>query len=126
MGAGVGKVGKGDGVGSGRGTGETCYVSSSHAVPVRSCIPRLLTLIHPRRHHERGMLSVRDRLSLILDPDSPFLELMPLAGYNVKHSSPNASAVCGIGLVQYVNHLTLAAPSFVVDDRVRRHKKHTG
>lgn len=53
-----------------------------------------------RRHHERGMLSVRDRLALILDPDTPFLELMPLAGYTVKHSSPNASMVCGIGVVQ--------------------------
>ncbi|KAH7139754.1 carboxyl transferase [Dactylonectria estremocensis] len=52
-----------------------------------------------RRHHERGMLSARDRIALILDPESPFLELMPIAGYNIKQSSPCASAICGIGLV---------------------------
>ncbi|KAH7368448.1 carboxyl transferase [Plectosphaerella cucumerina] len=52
-----------------------------------------------RRHHARGMLSVRDRVSLILDDNSPFLELMPSAGYEIKHSSPSASSLAGIGLV---------------------------
>jgi len=47
-----------------------------------------------------GHESARDRMALILDPESPFLELMPTAGYNIKHSSPNASVLCGIGLVQ--------------------------
>ncbi|KEZ40899.1 putative methylcrotonoyl-CoA carboxylase beta chain, mitochondrial [Scedosporium apiospermum] len=54
---------------------------------------------HVERHRSRGMLSARDRMALILDPESPFLELMPTAGYNIKHSSPNASVLCGIGLV---------------------------
>lgn len=42
---------------------------------------------------------VRDRIALILDDGSPFLELMPSAGYEIKHSSPSASSLAGIGLV---------------------------
>ena len=37
---------------------------------------------------------------MILDEESPFLELMPAAGFNVKGSSPCANLVVGIGLVQ--------------------------
>src|SRR5690606_25441830 len=33
------------------------------------------------RHRERGRLLVRERIDLLLDPDAPFLELMPLAGW---------------------------------------------
>ena len=32
------------------------------------------------RHHDRGKLTARERIELLLDPDSPFLELSPLAG----------------------------------------------
>lgn len=32
-----------------------------------------------RRHHDRGKLLARERIELLLDPDSPFLELSPLA-----------------------------------------------
>ncbi|CAI4211994.1 unnamed protein product [Parascedosporium putredinis] len=46
---------------------------------------------HVERHHERGMLSAAAIV--------PFLELMPTAGCNIKHSSPNASVLCGVGLV---------------------------
>ena len=31
------------------------------------------------RHHERGKLLPRERIELLLDPDTPFLELSPLA-----------------------------------------------
>ncbi|KAG5758612.1 hypothetical protein H9Q72_013249 [Fusarium xylarioides] len=50
---------------------------------------------HVERHHQR----VRDRVAMILDPESPFLELMPTAGYDIRTSTPCASVVCGIGLV---------------------------
>ena len=33
------------------------------------------------RHHSRGKMLARDRIELLLDLDSPFLELMPLAGW---------------------------------------------
>ena len=39
----------------------------------------------PQRHErlaKRGKLPVRQRIALSLDPDSPFLEISPLAGYD--------------------------------------------
>src|SRR5947209_19223175 len=51
------------------------------------------------RHRTRGKLLARERIELLLDPDSPFLELSPLAacgtGYQV-----GASLVTGIGVVE--------------------------
>ena len=35
------------------------------------------------RHEERGKLAVRDRIELLLDPDTPFLELSPLAAHGM-------------------------------------------
>src|SRR5215469_452060 len=34
-----------------------------------------------KRHRDRGKLTVRERVELLIDPDSPFLELSALAGY---------------------------------------------
>ena len=36
------------------------------------------------RHHERGKLLARERIELLLDPDSPFLELSPLAAWGTR------------------------------------------
>ncbi|NBO09881.1 MAG: methylcrotonoyl-CoA carboxylase, partial [Actinobacteria bacterium] len=33
------------------------------------------------RHHARGKILVRDRIDLLVDPLTPFLELSPLAAY---------------------------------------------
>ena len=52
-----------------------------------------------QRHQSRGQLLARDRISLLLDPDSPFLELCPFAGHSLKDSSPNANMIGGIGIV---------------------------
>ncbi len=53
------------------------------------------------RHHGRGKLLARERIELLLDRDSPFLELMPLAAYG--SSFPvGASVVTGIGVVEGV------------------------
>ncbi|ETS77223.1 hypothetical protein PFICI_11097 [Pestalotiopsis fici W106-1] len=51
------------------------------------------------RHMAKGQLLVRDRVSLVLDQDSPFLELGVFMGYNLKDSSPCASLIGGIGNV---------------------------
>ncbi|GAB3682487.1 carboxyl transferase domain-containing protein [Actinocorallia lasiicapitis] len=59
------------------------------------------------RHHKRGKLLARERIELLLDPDSPFLELSPLAGYG----SPfpvGASVITGIGVVEGVECLIVA------------------
>lgn len=48
---------------------------------------------------KRGKLLARERLELLLDRDSPFLELMPLAGLGGKGFGPGGTTVGGIGLV---------------------------
>ena len=53
------------------------------------------------RHQKRGQLLARDRIELVLDEDSPFLELMPLAGYGQDGSTTGGSIVAGVGLVRY-------------------------
>jgi 3-methylcrotonyl-CoA carboxylase beta subunit len=52
------------------------------------------------RHVERGKLLVRDRIDLLLDPGSPFLELSPLAAWELyANEAPGAGIVTGIGRV---------------------------
>jgi acetyl-CoA carboxylase carboxyltransferase component len=53
-----------------------------------------------KRHEERGKLLVRDRLERLFDPMSPFVELSPLAAYNMyEGAAPGAGVVTGIGRV---------------------------
>lgn len=52
------------------------------------------------RHKERGKLPVRDRIELLLDPGTAFLELSPLAAYGMYDGDvPAAGIVAGIGRV---------------------------
>jgi hypothetical protein len=39
---------------------------------------------------------------MLLDPDTPFLELCLFAGYQQPGSSPSASVIAGVGIVKYV------------------------
>jgi acetyl-CoA carboxylase carboxyltransferase component len=50
------------------------------------------------RLRERGKLMVRERIELLLDPDSPFLELSPLGGYYTDYAV-GGGLVTGIGVV---------------------------
>ena len=53
-----------------------------------------------KKHEERGKLFVRERIRLLLDEDRPFLELSPLAAYEVyKEEVPAAGIVTGIGWI---------------------------
>ena len=55
---------------------------------------------HIDRARKRGKLLARERLELLLDPDSPFLELLPLAGMQQKGGfGAGGTNVAGIGLV---------------------------
>eukprot|EP01121_Diplochlamys_sp_Union-15-3_P006208 TRINITY_DN1670_c0_g2_i1.p1 TRINITY_DN1670_c0_g2~~TRINITY_DN1670_c0_g2_i1.p1 ORF type:complete len:365 (+),score=47.26 TRINITY_DN1670_c0_g2_i1:98-1192(+) len=55
---------------------------------------------NPTKHLERKKLLVRDRITKLLDPGSPFLELSPLAGYNLyKEEVKCGGIVTGIGRV---------------------------
>jgi acetyl-CoA carboxylase carboxyltransferase component len=52
------------------------------------------------RHREQGKLTVRERLDRLLDEGSPFLELSPLAAWNMyENEAPGAGLVTGIGRV---------------------------
>ncbi len=52
------------------------------------------------RHVERGKLLPRDRVSTLLDPGSPFLELSPLAANGMYgDEAPGAGLIAGIGSV---------------------------
>ncbi len=56
---------------------------------------------YAERHHMRGRLLVRERLELLLDPDSPFLELSSLAAWGTEFTV-GASILTGIGVVSGV------------------------
>jgi len=52
------------------------------------------------KHLDRGKLLVRDRVDRLLDPGSPFLELSPLAAYDMYGGDiASAGIVTGIGRV---------------------------
>jgi acyl-CoA carboxylase subunit beta len=53
---------------------------------------------HTERHRARGKLLTRERIELLLDPDTPFLELSPLAAWGTEFAV-GASVVTGIGVV---------------------------
>jgi acetyl-CoA carboxylase carboxyltransferase component len=53
-----------------------------------------------QRQRSLGKLSVRERIRLLLDPGTPFLELSPLAAYGLyNNEAPCAGLITGIGLV---------------------------
>ncbi|MGB3484863.1 MAG: acyl-CoA carboxylase subunit beta [Mycobacterium sp.] len=60
-----------------------------------------------QRHHDRGKLTPRERIELLVDEDSPFLELCPLAGYGSSYQV-GASLVVGIGVVEDVECVIVA------------------
>ena len=53
-----------------------------------------------KKHQERGKLLVRDRIDLLIDSDTPFLELSTLAAIDMYDNEvPSAGIVTGIGVV---------------------------
>ncbi|PKP51625.1 MAG: methylcrotonoyl-CoA carboxylase [Bacteroidetes bacterium HGW-Bacteroidetes-1] len=52
------------------------------------------------RHTERGKLLARDRINLLIDPNTPFMELSSLAAYGLyENGFPSAGIVTGVGVV---------------------------
>ena len=52
------------------------------------------------RHRAQGKLPVRERIGKLLDADSPFLELSPLAAWDLyENDAPSAGVITGIGRV---------------------------
>lgn len=80
-----------------------------------------------QRHIARGKLPVRERIDLLLDVGSPFLEIAPLAGWGLYNNEvPSAGAVAGIGIVEgqhcmvIANDATVKGGSFF-KETVRKH-----
>ena len=65
------------------------------------------------RHRSRGKLLVRERIELLIDRDSPFLELSPLAGYYTEFPI-GGGLVTGIGVVSGVETVILANDPTVI------------
>ena len=65
------------------------------------------------RHLDRGKLLPRERIELLLDPGSYFLEIAPLAGMGVALNKPGAGVVGGIGLVSGTECMIFANESTV-------------
>ncbi len=52
------------------------------------------------KHKDRGKLLARERIDLLIDPNTPFLELSSLAAYNqYDNGFPSAGIVTGIGVI---------------------------
>ena len=62
---------------------------------------------HHERLAKRGKLPVRERLANVLDPDSPFLEISPLAAYDADYTI-GGGAIVGIGVIAGVECVIFA------------------
>ena len=63
---------------------------------------------YQQRHHNRGRLLVRERIELLVDPDSPFLELSPTAAAGTEFNV-GAALVTGIGTISGTECVILAS-----------------
>lgn len=62
-----------------------------------------------QRHREQGKLFVRDRIDRLLDPGSPFLEIAPLAAWELyDDETPAAGIITGIGRVSGLECMIVA------------------
>ena len=59
------------------------------------------------RHRKRGKMLARERIEMLIDPDTAFLELCPLAAHGSQFPV-GASVVMGIGVVEGVECLIVA------------------
>ena len=53
------------------------------------------------KHKKRHKLLARERIDLLIDPNTPFLELSPMAAYGTYNNDfPSAGIITGIGVIQ--------------------------
>jgi len=83
--------------------GKLAEIDAEHAKAIAGGGPK-----YTQRHHERGKLLPRERIELLVDSDSPFLELSPLAAWG-SDFAVGASVVSGIGVVEGVECVIVAS-----------------
>jgi len=80
-----------------------------------------------KKHNDRGKLFVRDRLKLLLDPDTPFLELSSLAAWEMHDNKhPSAAIITGIGVVKNREVMVIAHDATVkggtyIPETIKKH-----
>ena len=80
-----------------------------------------------RRHKERGKLLARERIDLLIDRNTPFLELSALAAYELYNNEfPSAGIVTGIGVVHGKETMIVANDATVkggtyVKESIKKH-----
>lgn len=80
-----------------------------------------------QKHTSRGKLLVRDRINLLLDPNTPFLELSSLAAYGqYDNEFPAAGMVTGIGLIHGKETIIIANDATVkggtyIEETIKKH-----
>jgi len=80
-----------------------------------------------KKHQSRGKLLVRERINLLVDPNTPFLELSPLAAYGqYEDQFPAAGLVTGIGLIHNKEVVVIANDATVkggtyVKETIKKH-----
>ncbi|MCK5456218.1 MAG: methylcrotonoyl-CoA carboxylase, partial [Melioribacteraceae bacterium] len=78
-------------------------------------------------HKKRGKLLARERIDLLLDPNTPFLELSPLAAYNqYDNNFPSAGIVTGLGVVHGKEVIIIANDATVkggtyIQESIKKH-----
>ena len=79
------------------------------------------------RHKKRGKLLARERIDLLVDPNTPFMELSPLAAYGLYDDQfPSAGIITGIGVVQGRETMIVANDATVkggtyVSETIKKH-----
>ena len=94
--------------------GETYRTNRTASLAVLDQLEEQLDLVragggerYAARHRERGRMLVRERVELLLDRDSAFLELSSLAAWGTQFTV-GASIVIGIGVVAGVECVVVA------------------
>jgi 3-methylcrotonyl-CoA carboxylase beta subunit len=79
------------------------------------------------KYLSRGKLLVRERINLLLDPNTPFLELSTLAAYDqYENQFPSAGLVTGIGLIHQKEVVIIANDATVkggtyIKESIKKH-----
>jgi acetyl-CoA carboxylase carboxyltransferase component len=79
------------------------------------------------KHKDRGKLLARERINLLVDPNTPFLELSPMAAYDMySNEFPSAGIVTGIGIVHGREAMIVANDATVkggtyIEQTIRKH-----
>ncbi len=80
-----------------------------------------------KRHKGRGKLLARERIDLLLDKNTPFIELSPLAAFNLySNEFPSAGIVTGIGVIHGKETMLIANDATVkggtyVKETIKKH-----